>query len=35
MLYTHLGLGRAAPIVPMLLVTPAVTFVLNGQWVFR
>lgn len=35
LLYTHLGLGRAAPIVPMLLVTPAVTFVLNRQWVFR
>ena len=35
LLYTHLGLGRAAPIVPMLFVTPAVTFVLNRQWVFR
>ena len=35
LLYTHLGLGRAAPIAPMLFVTPAVTFVLNRQWVFR
>ena len=35
LLYTYLGLGRAAPIVPMLFVTPAVTFVLNRQWVFR
>jgi hypothetical protein len=23
------------PIIPMLFVTPAVTFVLNRQWVFR
>ena len=29
-----LGLGPAWPILPMLLVTPAVTFVLNRQWVF-
>ena len=29
-----LGLGPAWPIVPMLFVTPAVTFVLNRQWVF-
>jgi putative flippase GtrA len=35
LLYTRLDLGRAAPIVPMLFVTPAVTFVLNRQWVFR
>ena len=35
LLYTHLDLGRAAPIAPMLFVTPAVTFVLNRQWVFR
>lgn len=35
LLYTHLELGRAAPIAPMLFVTPLVTFVLNRQWVFR
>ncbi len=35
LLYTHLDLGRAAPIVPMLFVTPVVTFILNRQWVFR
>jgi putative flippase GtrA len=35
LLYTYLQLGRGAPIVPMLFVTPAVTFVLNRQWVFR
>lgn len=35
LLYTRLGLGRAAPIVPMLFVTPAVTFTLNRHWVFR
>ena len=35
MLFTHLQLGRAAPIVPMLFVTPLVTFTLNRQWVFR
>jgi putative flippase GtrA len=35
LLFSHLELGRAAPIVPMLFVTPAVTFVLNRQWVFR
>jgi len=35
LLYTHLAWGRAAPIVPMLFVTPAVTFTLNRQWVFR
>jgi putative flippase GtrA len=34
-LYSWLQLGRAAPILPMLFVTPAVTFVLNRQWVFR
>ena len=35
LLFTRLHLGRAAPIVPMLFVTPLVTFVLNRQWVFR
>jgi putative flippase GtrA len=35
LLFSHLGWGRAAPIVPMLFVTPAVTFLLNRQWVFR
>jgi len=30
-----LALGPAWPILPMLFVTPAVTFVLNRQWVFR
>lgn len=35
LLFTHLDWGRAAPIVPMLFVTPAVTFLLNRQWVFR
>ena len=35
LLFTRLDWGRAAPIVPMLFVTPAVTFVLNRQWVFR
>ena len=35
LLFTHLELGRAAPIIPMLFVTPAVTFLLNRQWVFR
>ena len=35
LLFTHLQIGRAAPIVPMLLITPAVTFVLNRHWVFR
>jgi putative flippase GtrA len=35
LLFSHLDLGRAAPIVPMLFVTPVVTFVLNRQWVFR
>ena len=29
-----LGLGPAWPILPMLFVTPAVTFVLNRYWVF-
>ena len=29
------SLGRAAPIAPMLFVTPGVTFLLNRQWVFR
>ena len=35
LLYNYLDLGRAAPIAPMLFVTPAVTFTLNRQWVFR
>jgi putative flippase GtrA len=35
LLYTRLHLGRGAPIAPMLFVTPAVTFFLNRQWVFR
>lgn len=35
LLYTYLVWGRAAPIVPMLFVTPAVTFTLNRHWVFR
>ena len=35
LLYSRLQLGRAAPIAPMLFVTPAVTFFLNRQWVFR
>jgi len=35
LIYSHLGWGRAAPIVPMLFVTPLVTFTLNRQWVFR
>jgi putative flippase GtrA len=35
LLFTSLHLGRGAPIVPMLFVTPAVTFLLNRQWVFR
>jgi putative flippase GtrA len=35
LLYAHLDFGRAAPIVPMLFVTPLVTFTLNRQWVFR
>lgn len=35
LLFSYLDLGRAAPIVPMLFVTPLVTFVLNRQWVFR
>jgi putative flippase GtrA len=33
--YTRLDLGRAAPILPMVFVTPALAFVLNRQWVFR
>jgi len=35
LIYSHLQWGRAAPIVPMLFITPAVTFTLNRQWVFR
>ena len=35
LLFTQLQFGRATPILPMLFVTPVVTFVLNRQWVFR
>jgi putative flippase GtrA len=35
LLFTRLQVGPSAPIFPMLFVTPAVTFVLNRQWVFR
>ena len=35
LLFSYLDLGRGAPILPMLFVTPLVTFVLNRQWVFR
>lgn len=35
LIFTHLKLGRAAPILPMVFVTPAVTFLLNRKWVFR
>ena len=35
LLYSYLAWGRAAPIVPMLFITPAVTFTLNRHWVFR
>ena len=35
LLYTHLDRGRAAPIAPMVFITPAVTFLLNRHWVFR
>ena len=35
LLFTFLQWGRGAPIVPMLFVTPVVTFTLNRQWVFR
>jgi putative flippase GtrA len=35
LLYTHLDLGRGAPIAPMVFITPAVTFLLNRHWVFR
>ena len=35
LLYSYLALDRAWPIVPMLFVTPAVTFLLNRHWVFR
>lgn len=35
LLFSQLDIGRAAPIVPMLFVTPLVTFTLNRQWVFR
>jgi putative flippase GtrA len=35
LLYSRLQLGRAAPILPMVFVTPGVTFFLNRQWVFR
>jgi putative flippase GtrA len=35
LLFSYFRYGPAAPILPMLFVTPAVTFVLNRQWVFR
>ena len=35
LLFSRLQLGRAAPIAPMVFVTPGVTFLLNRQWVFR
>src|SRR5438105_9776455 len=35
LLYTDLGWGRAAPMLPMLFVTPVVTFLLNRPGVFR
>ncbi|MEO7277000.1 MAG: GtrA family protein [Sphingomicrobium sp.] len=35
LVYSRLQLGRGAPIVPMVFVTPAVTFLLNRKWVFR
>ena len=35
LLTSALGLDPAWPILPMLFVTPAVTFLLNRQWVFR
>jgi len=35
LLFTRLHLGRAAPMLPMAFVTPAVTFLLNRKWVFR
>ena len=35
LLYTHFDLHRAVPLIPMIFVTPAVTFLLNRQWVFR
>ena len=35
LLYSRLQLGRAAPMLPMVFVTPGVTFFLNRQWVFR
>ena len=35
LLFSYLQLGELAPILPMLFVTPMVTFFLNRQWVFR
>ena len=35
LLFSYLHFDRAVPILPMLFVTPAVTFLLNRQWVFR
>ena len=35
LVYAQFNLGRAAPILPMVFVTPGVTFLLNRQWVFR
>ncbi|HEX2803050.1 MAG TPA: GtrA family protein [Sphingomicrobium sp.] len=35
LLFTYFGFGPAVPILPMAFVTPAVTFFLNREWVFR
>jgi putative flippase GtrA len=35
LLWSYLGFKPEVPIIPMLFVTPAVTFTLNRQWVFR
>ena len=35
LLYAQLNLGRAAPMLPMVFVTPGIAFLLNRQWVFR
>ena len=33
--FSYFGLGPEVPILPMAFVTPAVTFLLNREWVFR
>ena len=33
--FSHFKVGPAIPILPMAFVTPAVTFLLNREWVFR